>query len=360
MVTPAVRFPALILSTLGLFSFASGVAAEPVAGRAAPTRPAAAAPPAIRVRQLPGRMFDRVEYVSLADVARELDLRLTPGERGRSVVLSDRAVRADVEPDNRDMTVNGLRVFLGEPSKEAGGQVYISRIDFERCLTPLLRPGLGVVARAEPKTVVLDPGHGGRDNGTSVHEKTFALDVAQRAKRQLEAAGFRVLLTRDEDKFVDLKERPAFAKANRADLFVSIHFNALRNDTRTSGVELYTFAPAKQHASGWWSGLSRNDPDLEAEDEPVNRHDHWSVVLAQQIHRRFVVDLKVFDRGKKLAHYGMLRGLDCPGVLVECGFLTSEVEARKIGTPEYREKLAKAIADGVSDYGGILKTASGR
>jgi N-acetylmuramoyl-L-alanine amidase len=207
---------------------------------------------------------------------------------------------------------------------------------------------------------VLDPGHGGRDNGTSVHEKTFALEVAQRARQQLEAAGFRVALTRDEDKFVDLKDRPAFAKANRADLFVSIHFNALRNDTRTSGVELYTFVPAKQHASGWWSVLRRDDPDFETGEEPVNRYDHWSVVLAQQIQRHFVVDLKAFDRGKKIAHYGMLRGLDCPGVLVECGFLTSEVEARKIATPEYREKIAQAIVAGVSDYAAVVKTAAAR
>ncbi|HTI50659.1 MAG TPA: N-acetylmuramoyl-L-alanine amidase [Planctomycetaceae bacterium] len=305
-------------------------------------------------------MFDRVDYVSLTDVARELDLKLTPGDRGRSVVLSDGPLRAEIETDNRDITVNGLRVFLGEPSKDAAGQIYVSRIDYERCLTPLLRPGQGVALRAEPKTIVLDPGHGGRDNGTSVHEKTFALDVARSTEKLLVAAGYRVLLTRTEDRYVDLKERALLANANRADLYVSIHFNALEKDNRTSGFEIYTFPPAKQHASEWWSRLRPGDPDLETEDEPVNRFDHWSVVLAQQIHRRFVVDLKAFDRGTKLKHLGTLRGLNCPGVLVECGFLTSEVEARKIATPEYREKLARAIADGVSDYAATLKLLAAR
>jgi N-acetylmuramoyl-L-alanine amidase len=88
---------------------------------------------------------------------------------------------------------------------------------------------------------------------------------------------------------------------------------------------------------------------------PVNRFDHWSVVLAQAIHRRFVVDLDAFDRGKKIAHWGVLRQLNCPGVLIECGFLTSPTEARKIATPAYRQKLAEAIATGIRDYAQIAE-----
>ena len=72
--------------------------------------------------------------------------------------------------------------------------------------------------------------------------------------------------------------------------------------------------------------------------------------MAHHVQRRLVTDLKAFDRGKKLAHWGVLRGLNCPGVLIECGFLTSEVEARKIATPQYRQKLAEAIAAGIRDY----------
>jgi N-acetylmuramoyl-L-alanine amidase len=83
---------------------------------------------------------------------------------------------------------------------------------------------------------------------------------------------------------------------------------------------------------------------------PVNRFDHWSVVLAQALQRRFVVDLKSFDRGKKLAHWGVLRQLNCPGVLIECGFLTSTTESRLIATPEYRQKIATALASGIRDY----------
>lgn len=83
---------------------------------------------------------------------------------------------------------------------------------------------------------------------------------------------------------------------------------------------------------------------------PVNRFDQWSVVLAQSVHRRLVIDLNATDRGRKLAHWGMLRGLDCPGILVECGFLTSAAEAKKIATAAYRQRIAEALAAGIRDY----------
>ena len=311
------------------------------AAAAAPTTSPAAA--SLRTRKIAG-----VDYVSAADVAAQLGLKLTTAERGRKAILSDRSLRAELEKDDREITVNGLRVFLGEPVFDAGGQLYVSRIDFERSLTPLLRPGQGVPPQPAPKTIVLDPGHGGKDNGTSAQEKTYALDVARRAKKILEAAGHRVVLTRDADVFLDLPQRGALANGSRADVFASIHFNALPNDTKTSGVEIFTFAPQSQRSTNSWS--PRVADDTEKESAPVNRYDHWSVVLAHAIHRRFVVDLKSFDRGKKLAHWGVLRGLNCPGVLIECGFLTSEAEARKIATPQHRQKLAEAIAAGIRDY----------
>lgn len=307
------------------------------------------------------RKFRGVDYVSVADVAARLGLKITTSDRGRKVRLADSKVRADLEIDDRDAAINGLRVVLGDPVQGAGGQLFVSRIDFERRLTPLLRPGFGVPPRATPRIVVLDPGHGGRDNGTSLHEKTYALDVARRAKPLLEAAGLRVVLTRDADVALELGQRSDLANAARGDLFVSIHFNALPNDTKTSGVQVFTFAPANQHAAEWWSTPMRGiDPHLEKTEMPVNRHDHWSVVLAQGIHRRFAGDLKAPDRGNKIAHWGVLRGLDCPGVLVECGFLTSVAEAKKIATPAYRQEIAKALAAGIRDYVATVESARPR
>lgn len=323
-----------------------GVSASPAPSSGA-TRPAAAVPPAKKI--------GASEYLSVVDIAAQLGLRTGAGERGRRASLVGNGVRADLEKDSREVTANGLRVFLGEPVVESGGHLHVSRIDFERALTPLLRPGLAAPPASAPKIIVLDPGHGGKDNGTSANEKTFALDVARRAKRILEAAGHQVVLTRDADVFLDLPQRSTLAVARGAQLFASIHFNALPNDAKTSGVEIFTFAPQNQRSTNSWG--PRENGDAERDAAPVNRFDHWSSVLAHAIQRRFVVDLNTFDRGKKLAHWGVLRGLACPGVLVECGFLTSKEESRKIATPAYRQKIAEAIASGIRDYAATVERA---
>ncbi|WP_414662714.1 N-acetylmuramoyl-L-alanine amidase family protein [Horticoccus sp. 23ND18S-11] len=360
MVTAALRLFALLLALHASFD-ARG--AEPAA-RVNPSRPGSVSAPAATGASpsgaIPTTKIGGVEYVSVADVATRLSLRLATFERGRRVTLTGPSGRAELENDSRDITVNGLRVFLGDPVLDAGRQLYVSRIDFERCLTPMLRPGFGVPQRRELKTVVLDPGHGGRDNGTSVNEKTYALDVARRARRLLEASGYRVILTRDSDVFLELGQRAEIANTNRADLFVSIHFNAVPNDSRTSGVEVFTFAPRAQHSAEWWSLKRKDDPHLELTEMPVNRFDHWSVILAHTIHRRFVTDLKAYDRGKKIAHWGVLRSLECPGVLIECGFLTSSAEAKKIATSDYRQKLAVAVANGIRDYATLVDPPRGK
>lgn len=340
--------PRPVFRIFGVLAVAAGFAVLVAAAqtpRATPARPGAPAGPALAVRK-----FGKTEYVRLSEAAARLGLRYATANRGREATLTGNGTRAELEMGSRETRINGLRVFLGDPLEDAAGQLYVSRVDFERCLTPLLRPSAGPPAPGV-KTIVLDPGHGGRDSGTSSNEKIYALDVARRAKLQLEAAGFRVVLTRDKDVFVELAQRPAIANAARADLFVSIHFNAIARDTRTSGVEIFTFAPQYQRSTSAWSPTERDDTEDEA--SPVNRHDHWSVVLAQAIHRRFVHDLKTFDRGKKIAHWGVLRGLKCPGVLVECGFLTSTEEAKKIATPAYREKLAAAITAGIREYAAL-------
>ncbi|MEX2045159.1 MAG: N-acetylmuramoyl-L-alanine amidase, partial [Opitutus sp.] len=324
--------------------------------RVAPTRPGtslpaptvAAASPAPAASGLPRRKFGGVDYVGVAEAARRLGLQLSWIVRGQKLTLTGPGVKVVMESEARETQANGLRVFLGEPVRAASGQLFVGVIDFERCLAPVLRPDLGGWPVPAAKIVVLDPGHGGRDTGTSIHEKAFALDVARRAKKLLEAAGYNVALTRDEDVFVGLAQRSAFASVSRADLFVSIHFNALVNDTKTSGVEIYTFPPQGQRSTNSWSPGRKIDAEPAA--SPANRQDHWNTVLAHALHRRLVGDLKAMDRGKKLMHLGVLRGLACPGVLVECGFLTSETEARKIGSPGYRQQIAETLVAGIRDY----------
>lgn len=304
-----------------------------------------------------GLRLGRIDYVGASDVAAWLGLKLAWIEPQKKLALTDGAGnRAEFTADGRDSQINGLRVFLGNPAVLRDGRLYLSRIDATRCLAPILRPGFGAASPAPPRIIVLDPGHGGIDPGTEnkafgLREKVLTLEVAQRAQKLLVAAGYKVVLTRSGDealsanKMLDLALRPDFARREKADLFVSIHFNASAKDTR--GTEVFTFAPRQQSSTDSW-GLRQDDSEME--EAPGNKFDHWNVVLAAAMHRSLLQTLKTEDRGKKIAHWAVLRTLTCPGVLVEPAIITNESDARRCATPEFRQQIAEALAAGVRQY----------
>jgi len=170
-----------------------------------------------------------------------------------------------------------------------------------------------------PKTVVIDPGHGGHDAGgipgNLACEKTLALDVAQRLACILQERGVKTVLTRHDDTFIPLPERAAIANAHRDALFVSIHFNsALRRGAE--GFETYYF---NSQAAG----------------------------IAARVETNLVALHSGENRGVKRRPYYVLRKTHIPAVLAECGFLTNPEEAARCRQPEYREKLALAIANAI-------------
>jgi N-acetylmuramoyl-L-alanine amidase len=236
--------------------------------------------------------------------------------------------------------------------------ILVSRADAERLLGPILAPaGIAAPAPPVPRIIVLDPGHGGQDSGTSnlvmgVFEKNFTLDVALRLKPLLEAQGWQVVMTRTADHFIPLPDRPAMAVGAHADLFISIHFNSVFPDTKTTGTEIYTFPPQFERSTRSW-GVGEKD-DSEAVADPSNRFDAWNAVLANTLHRALLSKLGTFDRGQKIAHYAVLKGLNCPGVLIESAFLSNDAEARKVATPAFRQQIAEGIASGLEAYAAQL------
>ena len=328
-----------------LFAIPAAFYAEPAA-RAAPQRPAARSVPAVNTAA-------STALLSVAEVGQRLGLKLTWVQRGAKVALTDGTRRLQLEVDDREAIIDGIRVFLGTPVLAKRDELYVSAIDYEAALLPLLRPALIGHKPARPKIIAIDAGHGGVDQGTEnrelgYKEKTFALDVALRLKTSLEKMGFGTVLTRSTDVTVDKAMRVLIANQAKADVFVSIHFNHLPNDQKTRGTEVFTFAPRSQRSTNSWSPLEPDDAERDA--SPGNTFDPWNSLLANAVHRQLLQDLKTFDRGKKIAHLGVLRGLRCPGVLVESGFLSNEEEARKIATPAYRQQIAAALAAGIQAY----------
>jgi N-acetylmuramoyl-L-alanine amidase len=150
-----------------------------------------------------------------------------------------------------------------------------------------------------------------------------------------------------------LGSRSEAANRANADLFVSVHFNSLYPNRKTTGVEVLSFPSRSQRSADSWSAGGKDN--AEKKDAPVNGFDAWSSILAGALHRRVLDALHGGDRGEKLEHLGVLRDLRCPGVLVEPAFLSRDAEGAKLATPEYRQAIAAALFAGVQDYAEVIR-----
>jgi N-acetylmuramoyl-L-alanine amidase len=300
-----------------------------------------------------------VDYVNLRDAAEGLGLRLVRSVPDTAVMLKSGAQPvARLVDHSRQIDVKGLRVFLGDPVVARGGEFLVSRIDFQDRLMPKFRPDLCGAPPAVPHVVAIDPGHGGTDPGAEnrilgTMEKTYTLDVSLRLKKLLEAAGYKVVLTRDSDHDVPKPVRSEMANLAGVDFFVSVHFNLIHNDRRTTGVEVMSFPPRTQRSTESWSPGYRDDAESKA--SPVNAFDAWSAVLGGALHRSLLDALRDGDRGEKFEHLAVLRGLKCPGVLVEPAFISSDVEGARLETAAYRDQIAAAILAGIQDYAAEIR-----
>jgi len=246
---------------------------------------------------------------------------------------------------SNELYINNLKFILSYPIEEADGHLIISRMDLTKVIEPVMRPSK--IKGAElVNTIILDPGHGGFDNGaTSVwgNEKNFALDVALRAREALQQMGFKVFMTRQSDVFIPLEDRVRYANQFSNALFISIHFNS--GGTSASGLETYTLAPRGVPS------MAADGPRLSDFDPCAgNVCDAENMALATAAHASMVYHSQFYDRGIKRARFVVIRDIKIPGVLVEGGFLSNPEDSRKIATTAYRQQMAMSIANAVRNY----------
>lgn len=226
-----------------------------------------------------------------------------------------------------------------------------------------------LLSTAPAFVAVVDPGHGGEQTGAAgpggIREKQLTLQIARRVARRLQRIGARVVLTRNSDETVPLDERAALANVQKADLFLSIHLNAMPGRARawTHGVETYFLSADASDANAKAVAARENADRLAGEER--DPHDPVAGILdslgdaealeessrlAYAIHDRLVSRTGAENRGVKQAPFYVLAGARMAAVLVEVGFLSHRQEAHRLAQAGYQEEVAQAIAEGVAAW----------
>lgn len=285
-------------------------------------------------------------YVSLTGWAKANGFRVATLTRDK-VVLTSPTSRLVFNTDSAESEINGVDVRLSYPVAKGG---LIAQLDLDSAIRPLLFPAQ-YLDHGKITTICLDPGHGGKDTGNRVHsyywhnEKVYTLALAQELRGQLERAGFKVILTRNRDSYVDLPERPAIANKAGADLFVSLHFNAAVSDkNEVKGIETYCITPV---------GAASSNAQGEGADHSVatgNVYERRSFLFAYEMQKALTQNLHTEDRDVRRARFAVLRDAKMPAILIEGGYMTNPSEGKNIFDADYRRQMAAAIVKGILNY----------
>lgn len=218
------------------------------------------------------------------------------------------------------------------------------------------------------KTIVIDPGHGGKDPGAlgrgTLKEKYVVLSISEKLREILTRKGYTVLMTRDTNRFIPLKERTAFAIQRKADLFLSIHANGSESPKAT-GIETYYLSvtssdkasegiAARENADSGYS-IQELEELLKGIIQESKSED--SKRLAEHVQQALVQATGAVNRGVKHARFVVLIGTNVPAILIETGFVSNPTEGRKLTTPAYQHKIATAIAQGIEKFLGKTEDA---
>ena len=293
------------------------------------------------------KSFAGRDHVPLEEIAAFYGLgeAASPDSRTRKLKGTGRELVATL--NSREIEINGIKHWLAFPVLENNGRVYVSRMDLGKTLEPAFRPAL-IPDFPAVSTVVLDPGHGGKDTGARSpyeYEKNFALDVARRVRNELQKSGARVVLTRNSDSFVELADRAAVANRLKNSIFVSLHFNAADRNQAAKGFEIYCVTPRGAPSTAYEQIRTRD-----MIEENGNEHDIHSFALANAIYHAMHGRMDLFDRGVKRARFAVIRLAGVPSVLIEGGFLTNSADARKVASKQWRDNYAAAISRGILEY----------
>lgn len=378
-------FAALILTV----ALAPGVLAQQAVSRFQ-----IAGAPGAPVHELDIITLDSGGFLDLADIDRALGGQLEWAVPGASIRWSVQAVECEFTDMVVFFVAGGSSYQLVAAPRLEGGRFLVplqvateylprllpDRFVYDRTSGRLIDSGARPAPR-EPvaagqaesfriRTVVIDPGHGGKDPGTprrrlKMDEKQIVLDISRKvAGRLKERSGLQVILTRDSDEFIPLGDRGKKANEAGANLFISIHVNA--SDNRSlDGSSTYFLSAAKTDEERATAMLENAALQYEDEQQDEYGRDEINLILqdmAQNEHLRESKDLSSFiqgelarlsglrDRGLRQANLAVLRGSYMPAALVETAYISNPGDEKNLNSAAFRDRIADAIANGIIKY----------
>jgi len=231
------------------------------------------------------------------------------------------------------------------------------------------RKPISVQPKRKKPVVVIDPGHGGVDPGTvgvkGTYEKHITLAMAREMKQQLEATGrFKAVLTRQRDIFVQLRDRVARARDAGADLFISVHADAIKNK-KIRGLSVYTLSERASDKEAQQLAEKENKADLIAginltgetkeitnilielaQRESMNQSARFAAGLVKELRK----ETKILRNTHRFAGFAVLKAPDVPSVLLELGFLSNRYDEKALKNKTYRKKLSLGIVRAIEKY----------
>ena len=270
---------------------------------------------------------------------------------------------------------SGNKVLKSKKSnskKKPDAKKLFAKVKEEKSSKPKVIPTIYAPKLSKQYTVILDPGHGGKDSGThwsGYKEKTLVLSIAKKVATRLRNLGFKVKMTRSRDRFISLGTRVRVADRNKADLFVSIHANSVKYSSRANiakGVQTYFFNNDKHVTrSARRVAMAENRSLLKSAKGASQRVLLEAVVngpkrilshkLAHDVQHGILRNLRNRYRGVKNggvrgAPFLVLVGAKMPAILVETGYLSNPMERKRLFDPAYQNLIAKGIVEGIIRY----------
>ncbi|MGB0405453.1 MAG: N-acetylmuramoyl-L-alanine amidase family protein, partial [Fusobacterium sp.] len=215
--------------------------------------------------------------------------------------------------------------------------------------------------RNKQYTVVIDPGHGGKDPGAvgnGLKEKDLVLSIGKYLRKELNK-DFNVVMTRDTDEFITLQNRSKIANGLQANLFISLHINS-STSTKMNGMEIFYFSKKSSSYARKIAKFENSFAEKYGEDTKkivqivtdisYNNNKAESMKLAEKLNNDLSKRMKMKNRKIHGANFAVLRGVNCPGILIETGFIRNKSDSRKLKNRTNRKIIAKEIAKHVRKY----------